>query len=307
VCLQCHNTTSWTNVSFDHRAIWRDYTGAHTRVPCQSCHPGGRFNPPPNGTLCSNCHGAPHGQCLNNEGVGCVVCHSTSGWSNTTFNHRDYWTWWSGAHTGNPCGDCHPSSGNTYTFCQLNQGSGTCVGCHAFGNTGHGYSTGSSNYVCLDCHTTSAFWPLTSSWEHLITLGGFHAQSNVRPDGSSRCNLCHTGYNMVNSPRSCGVSGCHSGGATSTPQGVTHGPSFVGSNCVTCHNPAAAFEPYGSSNTRFVHPSNIWEIHTQANPPVDVTDCRLCHPASPTWPTGNFDVYQCQPCHIFNPPPPWNP
>ncbi|MBI5230839.1 MAG: hypothetical protein HY876_01615 [Coriobacteriales bacterium] len=274
VCTRCHNTSSWSSIHFNHRKVWPLYTGAHARVGCGACHPGNKFVPAPSDT-CSNCHGAPHGQCLSNQGVGCVVCHDTSSWEDVDFDHRDYWVNWTGAHTSLPCSTCHPGG---IEFCELQSGQNTncsAPGCHG---GQHGFADNTSNSVCQNCHSTSAFWPLESSFSHPVPLGGFHSQGNVRSDGSSRCNLCHPSYNFVDSPRPC--QDCHA-------DDVPHGSCFQTRNCIQCHWPTTW------SDLHFTHPQEILDEH----PPDVADDCNNCHPG------GDFceDNLTCTPCHSSPP------
>lgn len=267
-CTRCHNTTAWQDVNFDH-SFWRYYTGAHRHVACQSCHANLNFANPPS-PICSNCHGAPHGQCLNNQGVGCVVCHNTSSWDDVDFNHRDYWSDYTGAHTELACSRCHP---NGLVFCDVK---GTkCIQCH-------GEQHGFTSNVCPTCHTTTAFWPLKSSWEHVIPLGGFHRQS------SRGCFRCHPGTNFVNPPRTCQT--CHP-----TPP---HGLDSNVQSCIKCHWPTSWTDlhfSHADPDQVTSYGAKVYGIHSD----LGIMDtCSNCHPG------GNFTEAEvkCTPCHAYPPP-----
>ncbi len=231
-CASCHDPSlGWKpKKSFDHN----DYfvlSGRHKQVECTQCHPNNQFaaaNP-----QCTTCHGVKHGGLTN-----CSACHTTEGFTPSTFKHSSVWKYYTGAHKNVACTKCHPSAQYAKHIGNKN----SCVSCHG---TKHG---GLSK--CADCHTTSAFKPSTfehsSVWQYYTG-----AHKNVA------CTKCHPSAQYakhIGNADSC-VS-CH---------GVQHGGL---SDCLDCHT-TSTFKP-----STFKHFS-VWQYYTGAHKNVA---CTKCHP-----------------------------
>ena len=151
-CQLCHDTTLWTNGTFNHNTTSFPLTGAHTTVPCANCHVLNNYTTLP--TDCYGCHKADY-QATTNPihsaaptvfTTACTTCHTTTAWTGATFNH----TWFSVNH-GNAngvCATCHTNPSD-YTVFQ-------CTGCHTQAQTDP-IHTGISGYVynsvnCYQCH-----------------------------------------------------------------------------------------------------------------------------------------------------------
>lgn len=108
-CSKCHNTSSFGSAAFKHPGGIR-YSGAHSRLGCNSCHGGRGYNI---SSTCSSCHGRPSGHYSGN----CSKCHNTSNWR-ASFNHPGI----GGPHSYRSfsCKSCHPGG----------YGSHSCTGCH---------------------------------------------------------------------------------------------------------------------------------------------------------------------------------
>ena len=106
-CLRCHSTSSWAS-HFSHQI---ELGGVHASFPCERCHTNGLDAP---GRACVTCHGAHHGGLTN-----CAQCHTTSGWSPSTFNHpatgMDGWQ-------SMACTQCHPGNDFTKVYCTCHGG-----------------------------------------------------------------------------------------------------------------------------------------------------------------------------------------
>ena len=149
-CDVCHNTVVWTAGTFNHNNTPFPLTGAHTTVPCASCHVNNNYTSLP--TDCYSCHRVDY-QGTNNPNhaaagfpTTCQTCHTTAAWTGATFNH----TWFSITH-GNAqgvCATCHTNASDYSVF--------QCTGCHTAAATDPRHS-GVRGYVynsinCYSCH-----------------------------------------------------------------------------------------------------------------------------------------------------------
>jgi len=149
-CSVCHNTTSWAGATFDHSKTPFPLTGAHTTVPCASCHVNNVFVGTP--TDCYSCHATDYNGTTNpnHKAAGfpttCTTCHTTTAWTGATFNH----TWFptNHGHANGVCSTCHTNSADYSVF--------QCTGCHTQAQTTQqhgdvkGYVWNSAN--CYQCH-----------------------------------------------------------------------------------------------------------------------------------------------------------
>jgi hypothetical protein len=141
---------AWTDGTFNHNNTPFPLTGAHTTVPCASCHVNNNYTSLP--ADCYSCHKTDYQGTNNPSHVAagfpttCQTCHTTTAWTGATFNH----TWFPTSH-GNAqgvCSTCHTNSSD-YTVFQ-------CTGCHTAAATDPNHS-GVRGYVynsinCYDCH-----------------------------------------------------------------------------------------------------------------------------------------------------------
>jgi nitrate/TMAO reductase-like tetraheme cytochrome c subunit len=157
-CQSCHSTNAWRPATVDHSRTRFPLTGAHTRVSCDSCHPGGRYTG--TATACSGCHQSNYQRTTNPNHVAagfptsCETCHSTSAWRPSSWDHDGrYFPIYSGKHRGkwSRCSDCHVTAGNYRAF--------ECILCHEHSNrsemddkhrgrTGYAYQSA----ACYRCH-----------------------------------------------------------------------------------------------------------------------------------------------------------
>jgi hypothetical protein len=155
-CTQCHNTSDWTQVTFDHNITPFPLTGAHLTTPCQSCHAGGYDNIPSD---CYSCHQADYDNATNpnHQSAGfpteCQNCHDTNAWVPSTWDHdTQYFPIYSGNHRGrwSTCADCHTNPNDFTVF--------ECIYCHEHnqqdtdshhqGVPGYQYNS----QACYNCH-----------------------------------------------------------------------------------------------------------------------------------------------------------
>ena len=132
-CTACHSVAAWQPAVFDHAGTSGGFTlvGAHTAIPCESCHtvPGFDLTVPNVGDAdCVGCHQADYD--AEHAGTGfptdCVQCHTVDTWQGAVFDHDGpYFPIYSGKHNGiwgNDCTRCHDVAND---FMQV-----TCLLCH---------------------------------------------------------------------------------------------------------------------------------------------------------------------------------
>jgi len=318
-CGSCHTTAGWTPATFDHNLSVFKLTGKHITVPCESCHINHVLQGTP--TDCYSCHAAQDNH-NGKLGKDCGSCHSTSGWSPSTYDHNLSTFKLTGQHATIACSNCH---GNNVFW-----GTPTdCYSCHAAQDT-HNGQFGTS---CGTCHSTSAWKP--STFDHNLSsfkLTGKHVNvpcsschiNNVFKGTSTDCYSCHASQDNHNGKFGTNCGSCHSTSGW-TPATFDHSLSgfpLTGAHaslncaqchtngnygglspaCVACHSePAIHAGMYGTNcaqchstsnwNATFNHPGGCdgnCANHQQAT-------CADCHPV-------NFSTYTCLKCHDNNNP-----
>ena len=107
LCTRCHTTSSWAS-HFTHPIA---LGGVHASFPCERCHTNGLNSA---GSSCTTCHGTHHGSLTD-----CAQCHSTSGWSPSTFQHpATTMPGWDRLQ----CTQCHPSNNFSAFYCTCHGG-----------------------------------------------------------------------------------------------------------------------------------------------------------------------------------------
>ena len=309
-CQVCHNTTAWQPATFDHSTTSFPLTGAHTTVPCGTCHTDNYAGTLP--TTCYGCHQKDFTNTANISGVpnhvnagfsqDCTQCHTTATWLNATFNHNATSFPLTGAHTSVACATCHTDNyaGTLPT---------TCYGCHQKDFTNTANITGVPNHVtanfpqdCTLCHTTTTW--LNATFNHNTTsfpLTGAHT--------SVPCATCHTDNYAGTLPTTC--IGCHQKDYNNTAT-ITGVPNHVTlgypQDCTVCHTTATWLNAtFNHNNTPFpltgAHvsvPCNSCHIGgVFAGTP---TDCYSCHKAdyagttNPNHAAAGFPT-TCATCH----------
>ncbi len=143
-CTPCHDTDSWTAITFDHDSTRYPLRGAHRDLACAKCHTSPAAGAPARftglGTTCgaSGCHTDPHaGQfAQRTRGSACTSCHTEVAWANLTFDHqRDSDFPLDGAHRPLKCVACHRPAGHPPVVHYLPLPH-RCEDCHAHGQGG---------------------------------------------------------------------------------------------------------------------------------------------------------------------------
>jgi hypothetical protein len=269
-CVSCHNTTTWTDATFDHNLTRFRLTGAHANLTCQSCHEDGRMQGTPR--ECVACHRSDDAH-AGAFGTSCASCHTTSTWSGASFDHAKTGFSLTGKHKDALCESCHTNG----------QFAGTptsCVSCHSQDDA-HDGAFGTS---CGSCHTTST-WS-AASFDHAQT--GFSLTGKHK---DALCESCHSNGQFAGTPTSC-VS-CHS-------QDDAHDGAF-GTNCAACHTTSgwggASFD-HGQTGFPLIgqHRDALCEsCHVNGQFAGTPTTCISCHSQDDTH-DGAFGT-DCAACH----------
>src|SRR5215469_8126233 len=232
-CETCHDTVQWTDGTFNHTTTGFQLTGAHTVPPrlCTDCHVNNNYSL--NSTLCYSCHQKDYAGTTNpaHTTAGfpttCELCHDTTVWTDSTFNHNNTAFPLTGSHTAPPrqCTDCHVN--NNYTTLPT-----TCVGCHQtdYNNTtnpGHMAQPQFFPTTCQTCHTTTVWTGATFNHTQYTPFPITHGNAN------SVCSTCHTNSNDY-SVFQC--TGCHGGNnAANVQHPNVSGYVYNSVNCYQCH------------------------------------------------------------------------
>ncbi len=217
-CSTCHSTTGWQGTDlFRHNQNTRfSLTGRHLDLACSSCHDkGAAFRDAPED--CAGCHRASalpvHGD-LSQVGD-CSSCHTTSGFSESKFDHGAAGFPLRGKHEGLACLDCHtefatddnrPVDAARGIEPGLSSSAGgkksrnTPRACHDCHDDPHGETIANE---CADCHAETGFRPSTFDVEDhrgtAFPLTGAHLELE--------CGKCHQQASLTEVPSQCGA--CH--------------------------------------------------------------------------------------------------
>ncbi len=137
-CVACHNTGSWSGITFDHSKTNFQLTGRHIDVKCSSCH----FSPDSSkkpiqkfrnlSTECVSCHSNIHGDQFDVTGkTDCNRCHAPDNWSASLFEHNTARFKLDGAHENLACNKCHNVEVvNEKEVVRYKSGKLECIDCH---------------------------------------------------------------------------------------------------------------------------------------------------------------------------------
>ncbi len=318
-CSTCHTTTTFTTATWDHGTTGFTLTGMHispSPAPCVACHIGNNYTL--NSTACYGCHTTDWNSTATLGGsvpnhitaafpTDCSICHSTSNWTSSTFNHSTTTFPLTGAHQTVACALCHVNgnyNGTLPTACyschttdyQNTATLGgsvpnhvslsyptTCASCHTttswlgavfdHSTTGFALTGAHVTVACNLCHTSSAVPPTdcyschTAQWNSTATLGG------TVPN--------HMAVGWTGTPAQCAT--CHTTtnwlGATFTHSwfSTTHGNA--GGICGTCHKNSSDYSVFMCSNTTCHPPANVNSNHQGVSGYVYSTGvtCYACH------------------------------
>jgi len=278
-CEMCHDTTAWTDATFNHNNTPFPLTGSHTVPPraCADCHVNNNYTSLP--TTCIGCHQTDYNNAKSpvpHTGfpTTCENCHDTIQWTDGKFDHSQTGFPLTGSHTVPPraCTDCHVN--NNYTL-----NSTLCITCHQndFNNAKSPVPHTGFPTTCEMCHDTTAWTDATFNHNNTpFPLTGSHT---VPPRA---CADCHVNNNYTSLPTTC--IGCHQTDYNQTTNpGHAAQPQFFPSTCQNCHN-TTNWQNATFNHTQYTQfPIN----HGNAN-----GVCSTCHTNS-----NNYSIFQCTNCH----------
>ena len=308
-CQQCHNTTSWSNASFNHNATAFPLTGMHTVPPrqCTDCHVNNNYNL--TSTACVSCHLKDYQGTTNPNHVssnfpqGCDSCHNTTSWLNATFNHNSTGFALTGAHTSPPrqCTDCHVNNNYNLT-------STACVSCHQNDYTNAltpvNHIAAAFPTTCETCHDT-VLWT-DGTFNHTSTGFQLTGAHTVPP---RLCTDCHVNNNYALNSTLC--YSCHQKDYTGT-NNPAHAAAGFPTTCEICHDTTVWTDStFNHNNTAFpltgshtVPPRVCADCHVNNNYTTLPTTCIGCHQTDYNNTTNpghaaqpQFFPTTCQNCH----------
>ena len=294
-CSTCHDTTLWTNSTFNHAVTGWALTGVHATTPCANCHTNNNYNFTSANTDCYGCHTADWnktqtlgGNVPNHVTAGfptsqCSTCHDTTNWADSTFDHTTTGFPLTGQHAVPPlqCAQCHTNGNYNLKIAPTDCAN---AGCHQtdWQNTNNPvHSSAGTTFAaanCANCHSTANPFT-TTSWNHSSTGWALAGNHQMSPAGVvTNCNQCHVGNNYNLTVTDCYNSGCHTTDWNSTatlggavPNHVA--AQFPTSMCATCH------DTINWADGKFDHSTTGWALTGGHVVPTagGVQACTDCH------------------------------
>ncbi len=236
-CQSCHSTTAWQPSTFDHAKTLFPLTGAHLATPCNQCHLNNVYKG--TATQCVACHQQDYTAAANPKHTlpsfsnDCTVCHTTTAWRPSSFDHSKTSYPLTGAHVQAACSTCHVNGQYAGTSTQ-------CSGCH----TGQYTATTNPNHLaagfpndCALCHSTTAWSPSSYNHDPYFPIG---ATATHRPGRWTTCADCHTAPSDF-SIFSCINCHTHDKATTDSHHTQVRNYTYDSPSCYRCH-------PKGSSD-----------------------------------------------------------
>lgn len=274
-CADCHATSSWQGIRFDHANTGFSLVDGHGGLQCSDCHRRDDFKDSFD-EGCIVCHKADDDH-QGRNGIECDSCHQPTLWTETLFEHSETDFSLVGAHTDLNCSACHKDAAMDIV-------PGTCGDCHSIDDS-HAGQLGSQ---CDQCHTQSK-WHADIRFDHDISpfpLTGLHA--------TVACGACHDSNLFHEAPTEC--VDCH---RNEDPHEGT-----LGDNCGLCHNSNSWVRTSFDHNLHTSFPltgghsevgCNDCHRDTAASATDVPSSCGGCH-ASDDIHRGSFGT-QCDDCH----------
>lgn len=284
VCEDCHTTqhADFAIPNFNHDTTRYPLEGQHTRVSCDTCHPGG-----PDARFvglafarCDDCHADPHeGQFAPRD---CEACHSLSvaGFEMLDFDHSTTDFPLNREHANVPCQDCH-GDGPASEFADLPFDD--CKTCHE-----DVHEARFEPERCDSCHLDGT-WEV-ETFDHDLTaypLDGAHVEVD--------CESCHVvqGTAVYKGLPHDTCLDCHA-------EDEPHEAHFSGGQCNDCHVTVAwsdlsAYDHFQATNFALTdgHDLACAECHEDPAFRGEEARCESCHER----PENHYEG-DCEACHI---------
>jgi hypothetical protein len=222
-CSVCHNTTSWLGATFNHASTGWALTGFHATVQCNQCHVNNNYSL--TSTACVTCHLKDFQSATSPNHVTsgfpqvCDVCHNTTAWIPSSFDHNATAFPLTGAHISVPCASCHVN--NNYTTVPTD-----CYSCHKTDYT----ATTNPNHTAAGFPTTCATCHNTTDWMQATFNHTYFPMNHGNANGV--CSTCHTNPNDY-TVFTC--TNCHSKTSTDADHRGVNGYVYNSINCYNCH------------------------------------------------------------------------
>ena len=241
-CSPCHSTATWESAFDGHSAAQFQLTGAHQSLQCSDCHSSGQYAGLP--TTCISCHQTQFNQTSDPGHVAagfpqdCTICHSTTAWLPSPYNHTTTEFRLTGAHEGLQCSDCH-------SIGQYEGLPGACISCHRtqYNNTiDPAHAAAGFPEDCSACHSTTAWSP--APFNHAAT-----AFPLTEAHGNLQCSDCHKNGQYAELSTTC-IS-CHQSQYSGTTN-PNHAAAGYSEDCTLCHSTASwDSAPFNHTTTGF--------------------------------------------------------
>ena len=213
-CEQCHTTSGWKKVTFDHdRDTHFLLSGKHRAADCEACHRIASADMKID-KACLSCHQAQDvhkGQ----EGKDCQSCHNDAGWKvNVKFDHDRTRFQLKGPHIVLACNTCHLSAA-------FKDAKRACSSCHEKDDT----HKGALGEDCAQCHTADSWkqWDfkhnimtkflLTEAHETLKCRACHNAPLEHGTRLPTDCASCHQKDDVHKSASARDCQRCHNAGS----------------------------------------------------------------------------------------------
>jgi nitrate/TMAO reductase-like tetraheme cytochrome c subunit len=136
-CKNCHSTSLWADIEFDHNKTNYKLEGKHGDISCRNCHFSEQNEITVQqfanlSTSCENCHQDVHFKQFEvNKRTECENCHTPHNWEPEKFNHNIARFKLDGEHVGLDCVECHkPTDGLIQNYIVYKFDDITCASCH---------------------------------------------------------------------------------------------------------------------------------------------------------------------------------
>jgi hypothetical protein len=236
-CSGCHTTTDWTSGTFNHATTGFALTGAHTTQLCSACHVNNNYSL--TSAACWNCHQADYNGTNSPAHLAsgfpqdCSICHSTTNWTTSAFDHNTTGFALTGAHATQLCSACHV--GNNYS---LGPADTACIKCHLkdWNNTTNpGHAAAGFAQTCDSCHS---FTDWTGAQYLAHDTKDFPIYSGRHLGLWHNCTDCHTSStNYSTTTLTCYSGTCHPKSEMDTSHALHMVTGYVynAPNCYSCH------------------------------------------------------------------------